>query len=86
MATDIVGKLSVIGMQQSDGLVVAFNPPAIRGLGNTGGFELYVQSRINPDIAQLTRGVERIGANSETGTEIGNREYFFAIIGTTIFH
>ncbi|MBP6354601.1 MAG: multidrug efflux RND transporter permease subunit [Nitrosomonas sp.] len=56
-ATDIVGKLSVIGAQQPDGMAIAFNPPAIRGLGNTGGFELYVQSRMNPDTAQLARVV-----------------------------
>lgn len=30
---------------QPDGLAIAFNPPAIRGLGNSGGFEVYVQSR-----------------------------------------
>jgi len=44
-ADDIVGQLFGIGMQQPDGLAIAFNPPAIRGLGNSGGFELYVQSR-----------------------------------------
>ena len=44
-AEDIVKKLTGIGMMQPDGLAVAFNPPAIRGLGNSGGFEVYVQSR-----------------------------------------
>ena len=44
-AEDIVKKLSGIGMMQPDGLAIAFNPPAIRGLGNSGGFEVYVQSR-----------------------------------------
>ena len=43
-AEDIVGKLTGIGMMQPDGLTIAFNPPAIRGLGNSGGFEVYVQS------------------------------------------
>ncbi|PXW87234.1 multidrug efflux pump [Nitrosomonas sp. Nm84] len=52
-ATDIVNKLFLVGAQQPDGLAIAFNPPAIRGLGNTGGFELYVQSRTNSDTAQL---------------------------------
>ena len=44
-ADDIVGKLFGIGMQQPDGMAIAFNPPAIRGLGSSGGFEVYVQSR-----------------------------------------
>jgi hydrophobe/amphiphile efflux-1 (HAE1) family protein len=52
-AEDAVKRLSEIGSQQPDGLAIAFNPPAIRGLGTTGGFELYVQSRSNSDTAQL---------------------------------
>jgi HAE1 family hydrophobic/amphiphilic exporter-1/multidrug efflux pump len=44
-AEDIVKKLTGIGMMQPDGLAIAFNPPTIRGLGNSGGFEVYVQSR-----------------------------------------
>ncbi len=52
-ATDIVNKLFLVGSQQPDGMAIAFNPPAIRGLGSTGGFELYVQSRTNSDTAQL---------------------------------
>ena len=59
-ANDVVDQLSAIGMQQSDGLVVAFNPPTIRGLGSTGGFEFYVQSRINTDVAQLTEAVNEL--------------------------
>ena len=53
-ATDIVNKLFLVGAQQPDGLAIAFNPPAIRGLGSTGGFELFVQSRSSSDTAQLT--------------------------------
>ncbi|MER0170025.1 MAG: multidrug efflux RND transporter permease subunit [Nitrosomonas sp.] len=59
-AADIVGKLFLVGAQQPDGLAIAFNPPAIRGLGNTGGFELYVQSRTNSDTAQLTAVVNEL--------------------------
>lgn len=59
-ATDIVNKLFLIGAQQPDGLAIAFNPPAIRGLGNTGGFELYVQSRANADTAQLAGVVNEL--------------------------
>ncbi len=54
-ASDIVKKLFMVGGQQPDGMAIAFNPPAIRGLGSTGGFELYVQSRNNADPTQLSR-------------------------------
>lgn len=53
-ATDIVGKLFGIGMQQPDGIAIAFNPPAIRGLGSSGGFEMYVQSRSDSNPLHLS--------------------------------
>jgi len=53
-ADDIVGKLFGIGMQQPDGMAIAFNPPAIRGLGSSGGFEMYVQSRTDASPQQLS--------------------------------
>lgn len=53
-AEDIVGKLFGIGMQQSDGMAIAFNPPAIRGLGSSGGFEMYVQSRSDSNPSHLS--------------------------------
>ncbi len=56
-ATDIVNQLFLVGSQQPDGMAIAFNPPAIRGLGNTGGFELYVQSRTNSETSQLPKVV-----------------------------
>ena len=52
-ATDIVGKLFGLGMSQPDGLAIAVNPPAIRGLGSAGGFEVYVQSQRDTDPIKL---------------------------------
>ncbi len=56
-AEDIVKKLTGIGMMQPDGLAVAFNPPAIRGLGSSGGFEVYVQSRGDSSPLRLSSAV-----------------------------
>ena len=53
-AEDIVGKLFGIGAKQPDGMAIAFNPPAIRGLGTSGGFEMYVQSRGDADPKRLS--------------------------------
>ena len=44
-------------MMQPDGLAIAFNPPAIRGLGNSGGFEVYVQSRGDSSPLRLSSAV-----------------------------
>jgi hydrophobe/amphiphile efflux-1 (HAE1) family protein len=53
-ADDIVGKLFGLGSQQPDGMAFAFNPPAIRGLGTSGGVEMYLQSRGNADPTRLS--------------------------------
>lgn len=43
-------KLAAIASAQ----VIAFNPPGIPGLGNTGGFEFYLQATQNQSLAELT--------------------------------
>jgi multidrug efflux pump len=35
-------------MALTDGMAFAFNPPPIQGLGQAGGFELYVQGAPTP--------------------------------------
>ncbi len=52
-ATDMVAKIFGIGMKQPDGMAFAVNPPAIRGLGSAGGFEVYVQSQLDTDPKKL---------------------------------
>jgi hydrophobe/amphiphile efflux-1 (HAE1) family protein len=54
-ADQMVGKLIGIGMSQPDGLSFAVNPPAIRGLGSAGGFEVYVQSHGDTDPIKLAQ-------------------------------
>ncbi len=49
IAADIARK----GAGLRDGVILAFNPAAIRGLGTAGGFELYLQSRSNADAVRL---------------------------------
>src|SRR3569833_3102369 len=56
-AQQLVQEVSGKGFMLSDGIAFAFNPPAIRGLGATGGFEVYVRGRADPDpqrLAQVT--------------------------------
>ena len=47
-----------MGMTFPDGIVLGFNPPAIRGLGTAGGFEVYVQARADSDARQLAQVVQ----------------------------
>jgi HAE1 family hydrophobic/amphiphilic exporter-1/multidrug efflux pump len=53
-AGHVIEKLLDAGSQLPDGLAIAFNPPTIHGLGNAGGFEVYVQSRAGANPLQLS--------------------------------
>ncbi|MDO8438128.1 MAG: multidrug efflux RND transporter permease subunit [Nitrosomonadaceae bacterium] len=76
-ADDIVKKLFGIGMMQPDGLAIAFNPPAIRGLGNAGGFEVYVQSRSDSDPLRLASVInDFIGALGQEPRLTGINTFF----------
>ena len=53
LAQEVSGK----GFALTDGIAFAFNPPAIQGLSAAGGFEVYVEGRLDPDpqrLAQVT--------------------------------
>ena len=58
-APALAAEVSRMGFTFPDGIVIAFNPPAIRGLGTAGGFEVYVQARGDSDprrLAQVLQG------------------------------
>ncbi|WP_439859761.1 efflux RND transporter permease subunit [Pseudomonas sp. MBLB4136] len=46
-----------MGAAQKDGMVMTFNPPPIRGMSTTGGFEGYIQDRSGGGTAQLAQKV-----------------------------
>jgi hydrophobe/amphiphile efflux-1 (HAE1) family protein len=52
---ELVQEISGKGFMLPDGLAFAINPPAIRGLGATGGFEVYVRGRTDPDPQHLAQ-------------------------------
>ncbi|MEN9315384.1 MAG: hypothetical protein RIS35_1777, partial [Pseudomonadota bacterium] len=58
LAREIIGK----GRALTDGIALAFNPPAIRGLGSAGGFEVYVQGRTESDPKKLAGVVQEFVA------------------------
>lgn len=45
----ILGQVYAIGMRETKGLVLPFNPPPIVGLSNTGGFEMMIESTSGND-------------------------------------
>jgi HAE1 family hydrophobic/amphiphilic exporter-1/multidrug efflux pump len=56
-AEQLAKKFTGLGMGMPDGMALVFNPPPIRGLGAAGGFEFYVQSKVQPSPQQLAEVV-----------------------------
>jgi multidrug efflux pump len=73
VAADIAQK----GAALRDGIVIAFNPAAIRGLGTAGGFEFYLQARSNPDAQRLFEVTQSLlGALREDARLTGINSFF----------
>lgn len=53
----LVGELFMKTANIKEALVLAFNPPAIPGLGNTGGFEFYIQNRGEGGVEKLKQSM-----------------------------
>jgi hydrophobe/amphiphile efflux-1 (HAE1) family protein len=58
-ADDIVKFVGASGAAMSEGLVFAFNPVPIRGLGTAGGMEMFLQSRADADPKKLAGVVQQ---------------------------
>ena len=77
-AQQLVGKVFGTNGRIGDGLILAFNPPAIRGLGAAGGYEVYVQdrtSRANP--ADLAKVMNDLIAALQKDPRLGAQNTFF---------
>jgi hydrophobe/amphiphile efflux-1 (HAE1) family protein len=76
-AAAIAGQISQKGAALRDGLVISFNPAAIRGLGTAGGFEMYLQARTDPDPARLYQVTQSfLGALREHPQLAGINSFF----------
>ncbi|MGB0835151.1 MAG: efflux RND transporter permease subunit [Psychrobium sp.] len=56
----LVGELFMKTANIKEALVLAFNPPAIPGLGNTGGFEFYIQNRGEGGVEKLKQSMQAV--------------------------
>ncbi|GHT92544.1 multidrug efflux RND transporter permease subunit [Alphaproteobacteria bacterium] len=67
---DIVKKIFGIGMEITDGRVVAFVPPPIMGMSMTGGFEAYVQKIGDTNSKALEDKVKELIAEASKRPEL----------------
>jgi len=66
IAGALMGQLS----QNKEAFVLAVNPPPIRGMSATGGFELYVQDRTGGDIVVLNNYINEIVQKANARPEL----------------
>ncbi|QEP44313.1 multidrug efflux RND transporter permease subunit [Ectothiorhodospiraceae bacterium BW-2] len=67
----LVGDLFMKSAHINEALVLAFNPPAIFGLGSTGGFELYIQNRGESDPAALAEAMRAFQGAAQQDPRLG---------------
>ena len=76
-ADDLAKKFMGMGMMLPDGLGLVFNPPAIHGLGNAGGFEAYIQARGDADPQKLSGVVQQFMEGLKKRQELVGINTFF---------
>ena len=73
----LTGEVSGKGFALNDGIAFAFNPPAIQGLSQAGGFEVFVQARNDPDPQRLAQVTGQFMQALQKRPEIGMVNTFF---------
>jgi len=74
-----------MGIGEPDGIVLAFNPPAISGMSNTGGFELWVQNRIGASANDLYNITQKYIAATHTRPELTGVTSTFSVSAPQLF-
>ena len=67
----VVKRIFGRGMALAKSFTLAFNPPAISGMSNTGGFEAYLQSRGEGDVKALAAMTEVLVAEASKNPVLG---------------
>lgn len=76
-AMDLAGKFMGIGMSQADGRAMVFNPPAIMGLGSTGGFEFFLENRADGDPKALSDAMNTLISALQQDPRIASANSFY---------
>ena len=84
-ADDVVKFVGAKGAAVTEGLVFAFNPVPIRGLGTAGGMEMYVQARADADARKLAGVVQGFLGELRTQPDLTAVNTFFRATVPQIF-
>lgn len=69
---NLANKYTGYGMMEPGGMVRVMNPPPIDGMGNFGGFEMWIQNRAGDTTEQLYNYVMQIVAAANQRPELSN--------------
>ena len=84
-ADDVVKFVGAKGATMTEGLVFAFNPVPIRGLGTAGGMEMFVQSRLDADAKKLAGAVQQYVGDLRKQSDLTAVNTFFRASVPQIF-
>jgi len=84
-AEQLAGQFMGMGMGLADGMALTFNPPPIRGLGSAGGFEVYLQNRVDGDPMKLHEVVQGFMAALQAHPEFTRINTFFRPTSPQLF-
>jgi HAE1 family hydrophobic/amphiphilic exporter-1/multidrug efflux pump len=76
-AQDLAMKYMGMGMGMEDGMVLVFNPPAIQGIGSTGGIEFYIQNRADGDAKELAKNLNAFLGKLKENPSMASANTFF---------
>jgi len=74
-----------MGMKLADGLGLVFSPPPIRGLGTAGGFEAYIQNRVDGSAQSLNEVTQNFVAALKKHPELTGINTFFRPTAPQLF-
>lgn len=84
-AEAFAGRLMQMGMSLPDAMVVMFSPAPIMGLGSTGGFEFYLQSRKDDDLQRLQEVLQGFLAALRERPDFAQVSSFFRTTSPQLF-
>ncbi len=71
-AAQVVQRANIAFSQLRDGQIFVLQPPAIRGLGNSGGFEMYLVDQSGAGSEALQAAAEQLVANATNSERVTN--------------
>ncbi len=66
----LVNRIFALGADLKDGVILAFNPPPIAGMSNTGGFEMWIQNRAGESASVLASVAQKFAMEANTRPEL----------------